>query len=282
VTIEGKITVAAWTDSPRPTICERTSNRRFCPPAIIGLVGTLLLHTLAFQTALTGDRARKIRPPEVQHPGLSMDKSESKPADRLVFVDLSGVARSDVEIGDAAALIQPPMKMNPIKMTTPDSLPSVNIPLLSLDDEKEFKTSGEGTDTNEHARLFGIYSGQIQARVERIWTRPRSPVNDGTNAAASTNAVEYFHCQVQIVQDSTGNVQEVLLPNCNGSVAWQRSLVVAIQQASPLPAPPSPDVFTRNMSMNFIGYPHVAGGSDEGYEVLRVETAQVCCQFDNR
>jgi hypothetical protein len=131
--------------------------------------------------------------------------------------------------------------------------------------------SGDGA---ERARLFGIYSGQIQARVERVWRRPRTPVNDGGDSTNPRNSVEYFHCNVQIVQDPIGNVQEILLPNCNGSVTWQRSLVLAIQQASPLPAPPSPAVFSHTMALNFVGFAYIAGTSDDEYEISRVETAQ--------
>jgi hypothetical protein len=123
-------------------------------------------------------------------------------------------------------------------------------------------SAGEGVE-NEHARLLGIYNRQIQARVERAWRRPRTPVNEGINRFLSA---EYFRCQVQIVQDATGNVQETLLANCNGSAAWQRSIMIAIQQASPLPAPPSPTVFSRTVTLNFVGYAYVANGSEEGYE----------------
>ena len=87
-------------------------------------------------------------------------------------------------------------------------------------------------------------------------------------------SVEYFHCQVQIVQDSSGNVQEILLPNCNGSVAWQHSLVLAIRQASPLPAPPSPTVFSPAIALEFVGYAYIAGGPDDEYETASTATLQ--------
>ena len=75
---------------------------------------------------------------------------------------------------------------------------------------------------------------------------------------------------MQIVQDENGNVQEILLPNCNGSIAWQRSLVSAIRQASPLPAPPNINVFSRTVSLNFVGYGYAAGASEDDYEILPV------------
>jgi hypothetical protein len=84
---------------------------------------------------------------------------------------------------------------------------------------------------------------------------------------------EAFRCQVRIIQDNKGNVQEILLPLCNGSAAWQRSLVIAIQQASPLPAPPSSSVFSHAITVNFVGFSYVPGQTDEDYE--NVKSAQV-------
>ncbi len=48
-----------------------------------------------------------------------------------------------------------------------------------------------------------------------------------------------------------GNVKEVALAQCNGSTRWQLSLVQAIQSASPLPAPPNPDVFSSTLHLAF-------------------------------
>jgi hypothetical protein len=41
------------------------------------------------------------------------------------------------------------------------------------------------------------------------------------------------------------------LRHCNGNDRWQRSLVSAIEHASPLPAPPIPSVFARMLVLNF-------------------------------
>ena len=60
-----------------------------------------------------------------------------------------------------------------------------------------------------------------------------------------------FLCQASIEQDSFGNVREVALDHCNGTPAWQRSLVDAIKSASPLPAPADPAVFSPKIQMAF-------------------------------
>jgi hypothetical protein len=239
------------------------------------LVGTLILHGLVLQTVLIVGRAHRIPPPEVPVLGSSLNKVDGKPAERLVFINLPGSAKTDRDGEDMLAWVKVAMKMTPVRIDRLDSPPPLNVETLALNEEKESESPSNSDDGAEHARLYGIYSGQIQARVERIWSRPRTPVNEGMDSAKPTDAVDYFHCQVQIVQDSNGNVQEVLLPDCNGTAAWQHSLVVAIQQASPLPAPPSPKVFSRTLSLEFNGYPYVAGGSGEGYETAIVEMARV-------
>jgi hypothetical protein len=113
--------------------------------------------------------------------------------------------------------------------------------------------------------LYGIYSGQIQARIDRLWRRPRSPIAESTgdNAGESTE----FRCLVNIIQDQHGAVLEVLLPDCNGSSAWQRSLAIAIQQASPLPAPPDAKVFRRSIALTFVGQPYSSTAAADEYEI---------------
>jgi len=274
VTTDRKITVTAWIDSQDPVLPPSRTSRRFLPPALFGLAGTLLLHCLALQTVVLGSRARKT-PPEVQEPGSSNNQSAGKPAESLVFVDLSKTANADNLMVDALALARAAIIDTPIVVSPPDPPPLLTIEILALNDDQDSQLSADTGDGMERARLFGIYTGQIQARIKRIWRRPRTPVEEGSDSAKTVNSVDYFHCQVQVVQDSSGNVQEVLLPNCNGSVTWQRSLVLAIQQASPLPAPPSASVFSHSIGLNFLGLSYVAGSPEDDYEIAPVKTVQV-------
>jgi hypothetical protein len=188
------------------------------------------------------------------------------PAESLIFIDIPNSTKSD-DNDTSLAWARAAIAANPIAVNVKESLPSLNINTPEQTEDRKPESSVDSGDGVEHARLLGIYSGQIQARVQRIWSWPRTSVNDNSMTPSAANAVDYFQCQVQIVQDSVGNVQEILLANCNGSVVWQHSLVVAIQQASPLPAPPSPTVFSRILTLNFVGYPYVSGGSDQGYEM---------------
>ncbi len=110
-------------------------------------------------------------------------------------------------------------------------------------------------DAGQLSQMFGRYMGQINARIERAWLRPRTPIGAPS-----------FSCQVQIKQDETGAVTEVMLVRCNGDARWQLSLVQAIESASPLPAPPDPDVFTRAVHLRFSADPYTNQSHAEDYE----------------
>lgn len=107
-------------------------------------------------------------------------------------------------------------------------------------------------DTSGHAAMFGRYIGQINARIERAWTRPRDPLEHG-----------HFSCQTKIEQDAHGKVVSVELRHCSGSVSWQQSLVSAIEHASPLPSPPIPSVFAKQLVLSFSADAFQPGISDE-------------------
>jgi hypothetical protein len=269
VTANKEIDVAPWIEPPRSIAPTKRAQWRSLPPSLIGVLGTLLIHALALQTVFVGGGPGKIRPPEVQRPGLT-NNSAASPTENLVFVDRPRPNHSDNGIDEALASLRAAMKEKPIPVILPDLSWAPEVEVLALEGKRLDSSSGDGAD---HARLFGIYTGQIQARVERLWRRPRTPISDGSTRA-ETDTAEYFQCHVEIVQDSSGNIQEILLPSCNGSIAWQRSLVSAIRQSSPLPAPPSPTVFSKSISLTCVGYPYVDGDSEDGYEVSKLQTAQ--------
>jgi hypothetical protein len=151
------------------------------------------------------------------------------------------------------------MKLRPV--IDKESIPVLDVETLTLGEDQAAASVSDDDRQAQKAHLLGIYTGQIQARIDRIWRRPRSPVN-GADAVTEDS----FRCEAQIIQASNGAVQEILLPRCNGSPAWQRSLVLAIQQASPLPAPPDPSVFRTSVTLDFTGLQYVAGATEDDYE----------------
>jgi hypothetical protein len=122
------------------------------------------------------------------------------------------------------------------------------------------------TDDESYMRQqqYGIYTGQIIARVERAWVRPRTKVSNSDGLQKSTE----FSCRAKILQSELGAVLEVDLLNCNGSTEWQQSLVRAIFSASPLPAPPSPTVFSDALTLTFSAHEFQIDDADDGYALL--------------
>lgn len=113
-------------------------------------------------------------------------------------------------------------------------------------------------------QLAGLYEGQIRARIERAWLRPREPIGE-----------DKFACRVLIRQSAQGVISEIEVQQCNGSDRWQRSLTDAIFAASPLPAPPNPQVFADSFSMRFEASAYSDGAPAGLYESESRVAAQV-------
>jgi hypothetical protein len=257
-----KMDVVDWQDSPVPIVPKIAAPRRFLSPAFIGVFGTLLLHAMLIQSVSFASRGPKPKPPETRQWANTLSKSTAD-ADNLILISLPTTANASQAASGSAVSSLPDSSKLKIKPTINVDPPAFLI--LALSEDQALDPVSSGADGAEQARLFGIYTGQIQARIDRIWRRPRTPVNETSAGENSTATDESFQCEAQIVQDVRGNVQEILLPRCTGSPAWQRSLVMAIQQSAPLPAPPSAKVFTQSISLHFVGLAYVSGSSDDDY-----------------
>jgi colicin import membrane protein len=88
------------------------------------------------------------------------------------------------------------------------------------------------------AGLLDVYIRSIQDKIERNWTRPLS-------------AKPGLDCIVSVVQLPTGDVIEARVTACNGDDAVVRSIEAAVKLASPLPRPPNPNLFERNLNVRF-------------------------------
>ena len=264
--------VVDWRETPRPILARTRLPRQFLSPTAIGAVGTLLIHALILPTAYFGGHGTKVPPREIQEPG-AFANSRADAAESLVLITLPTIGNSNVESIQNTSSLPAVSKLTPVSPVNPDPPAYLNLEVLTLDEEPASKSTVDRGGGAEQARLLGIYTGQIQARIERIWRRPRTPVNDADNPNVPTTD-ESFQCQAQIVQDAKGNVQEILLLRCNGSPAWQQSLVIAIQQASPLPAPPSARVFSHSFTLGFVGLSYVPGSPNEDYEIQPANVAR--------
>jgi hypothetical protein len=237
----------------------------------LGIASTLSLHGLALHSLVLGSTFHKPHPPDVQGAGSSV-QSTAPPAEELVLVAMIDAQKNDTDLGEKISSLGPHLQSAPVIVESPDPLPSMGADSTDLPDSSAPATPDAG-DPAVRALMFGRYTGQISARIERSWRRPRSPVIDETGPTAKINGADgstendTFRCRVQIRQDSRGNVQEVLLLECNGTEEWRHSLVVAINQSSPLPAPPIPTVFMQAITMSFEAHAYQAGASADEYEI---------------
>ena len=97
----------------------------------------------------------------------------------------------------------------------------------------------------EDDRLAAISSGKLQqykaaiiARVTRNWVEPAS-------------AKPGIECEVLVKQIPGGDIVNVRVGRCNGDAAVIRSIEAAVYRASPLPPPPDPSLFERNLRFTF-------------------------------
>lgn len=168
VTTHRQIAVSQRSESQDHVTPQTHVSRRIRPPGVIGLAGTLLLRRLAIQTAVLGSRANRISAPEIREVGSS--QSKIAPEESLAFIDIPNVAkpRSDINLSARATTAA-----NPVRVTTAFDETS-----LTPSNDKELESSNVSGGSVGHARMLGVYAGQIQAPVKRVWSRPRTRVND--------------------------------------------------------------------------------------------------------
>jgi colicin import membrane protein len=90
----------------------------------------------------------------------------------------------------------------------------------------------------EESGLVEQWARQIENKIQQRWIRPPS---------AETG----LECVVAVTQIPDGTVTSVSVERCNGDDAVKRSVENAVWQASPLPPPPVPQIFMRNIRVTF-------------------------------
>lgn len=82
------------------------------------------------------------------------------------------------------------------------------------------------------------YQAAIRAKVQNAWLRP-----SGERAGQTA--------EVLVTQTPGGFIQAVRILKCSGTEVFCRSVEQAVWRAEPLPAPPDPDVFDREIRFTF-------------------------------
>lgn len=98
----------------------------------------------------------------------------------------------------------------------------------------------EGRSQAENAGLLNQYIALIEQHIVRNWNRPPS-------------ARPGLECSVRVSQTSNGTVLSVQIDQsaCNGDAAVRQSIEAAVRKASPLPPPPDPRLYERNLVLVF-------------------------------
>jgi len=166
-------------------------------------------------------------------------------------------------------IVDSPGRSSTSRSTSPPTLKAIGVSDALLMQQPSFfptEASDAGSAQTDgrsgFGEKYGRYFGQIRARIDRAWQRPRSAIG-----------APIFRCQVQVDQDGVGRVQQVTLLECNGDSRWQLSLVHAIQAASPLPAPSDPAVFVHHVLLAFRAMAYAPGEPAELYEPARAVQA---------
>jgi len=96
----------------------------------------------------------------------------------------------------------------------------------------------EHTSQARSGPALASWQAQIAAKINRAWLRPPT-------------ARPGIECVLHVTQVPGGEVTQVSIGQCNGDQAVRESIEAAVYRASPLPPPPDPALFDRNLTINF-------------------------------
>lgn len=107
--------------------------------------------------------------------------------------------------------------------------------------EADLRRSLAAEERLRAARASGAgaqWEALIRAKIESQWRRPPT-------------AQPGIECKVRVTQVPGGEVVAVRILSCNGDDAVRQSIEIAVMSASPLPPPPDPSLFERNLEVIF-------------------------------
>ncbi|OUU80571.1 MAG: hypothetical protein CBC38_00905 [Gammaproteobacteria bacterium TMED78] len=91
----------------------------------------------------------------------------------------------------------------------------------------------------EELSLLEEYNLMLVRRIESNWIKPPSTISG-------------LMCQLNVTQIPSGDIVDVIVGDCNGDEVVIRSLEAAVLRSAPLPRPPVPSLFDRNLIIDFI------------------------------
>jgi hypothetical protein len=219
----------------------------------LGAAASIGFHCLLFAPLLLGNGGSRHHVPDRSgtDSGGQSEETEYVLTATFAIEDPDDPAESVIQ---GSQRVLQPSQLPRLTLNLEPEMLMASVPIEANDEDKPREAEAQGDQVGQ-ALMFGRYLGQITARISRAWARPRTPIGD-----------ESFSCRVQIQQDRSGTVKEIMLRQCNGDTRWQLSLVRAIQSASPLPAPPDPAVFTSSLTLRMESDPFLPGHGTDGFE----------------
>lgn len=107
-----------------------------------------------------------------------------------------------------------------------------------LEEEEKGRSAAKAARAARMAPEVDKYKAAIRQKVERNWIRPTSSRKD-------------LQCTVRVRQAPGGEVLEAKVVRSSGDAIYDRSVENAVYKASPLPTPPNPEVFDRDIEFIF-------------------------------
>lgn len=112
---------------------------------------------------------------------------------------------------------------------------------LRKEREEDLRARLADEETRTSAGYQGLkasYVRAIQAHVEQRWFEP-------------PGLTQGLSCTIYVMQIPGGEVVGMRFGSCNGGAAVRQSIETAVRNASPLPAPPEPSLFEREVELIF-------------------------------
>lgn len=105
-------------------------------------------------------------------------------------------------------------------------------------DLKRSLAAEEHAEVARNGAALANWESMIAAKITHAWLRPPT-------------AKAGIDCMLNVTQVPGGEVTQVSIGECNGDQAVRESIEAAVYRASPLPPPPDPALFDRNLKIRF-------------------------------
>jgi colicin import membrane protein len=105
-------------------------------------------------------------------------------------------------------------------------------------DLKRSLAAEEHAQAARNGAAVANWASLIAAKITHAWLRPPT-------------AKAGIDCMLNVTQVAGGEVTQVTFGECNGDQAVRESIEAAVYRASPLPPPPDPSLFDRNLKIEF-------------------------------